>query len=89
MRRAELLSIARKQVFQHAAWSLRTARLKVVWNDEGKKIVDLGVAADAKVDVIRIDGLRKRIDANRALVSIEVSSEPVLVLYRQPIAAAK
>ncbi|PQO25200.1 hypothetical protein C5Y96_25170 [Blastopirellula marina] len=63
--------------------------LKVVWNDNGKKIVDLGVAADAKVDVIRIDGLRKRIDANRALVSIEVSGEPVLVLYRQPNKAAK
>ncbi|WDI40672.1 hypothetical protein [Bremerella sp. P1] len=60
------------------------ACLKVVWNDERKKVVDLDVAADAKVDVIRIDGLRKRIDANRALVSIEVSEEPVLVLYQQP-----
>ncbi|MFN3150083.1 hypothetical protein [Bremerella sp.] len=60
------------------------ACLKVVWNDEGKKVVDLDVAADAKVDVICIDGLRKRIDADRALVSIEVSKEPVLVLYQQP-----
>lgn len=60
------------------------ACLKVVWNDEGKKVVDLDVAADAKVDVIRIDGLRKHIDADRALVSVEVSKEPVLVLYQQP-----
>ncbi|QDU76690.1 hypothetical protein Pan97_37450 [Bremerella volcania] len=65
------------------------ACLKVVWNDERKKVVDLGVAADAKVDVIRIDGLRKHIDANRALVPIEVSNEPVLVLYRQPTGATK
>jgi len=65
------------------------ACLKVVWNDEAKKIVDLDVAADAKVDVIRIDGLRKRIDANRALVSIEVSEEPVLLLYQQPAAATQ
>lgn len=60
------------------------ACLKVVWNDEVEKVVDLDVAADAKVDVIRIDGLRKRIDTDRALVSIEVSKEPVLVLYQQP-----
>lgn len=65
------------------------ACLKVVWNDEGKKIVDLGVAADAKVDVIRLDGLRKHIEADRALVSIEVSNEPVLLLYRQSQEATK
>ncbi len=60
------------------------ACLKVVWNDETKKIVDLGVAMNAKVDVIRLDGLRKHIQADRALVSIEVSEEPVLLLYREP-----
>lgn len=60
------------------------ACLKIVWNDERRKSVDLSVRADAKVDVIHIDGSRKLIDANRALVSIEVSKEPVLVLYQQP-----
>lgn len=46
--------------------------MKSVCRNEDKKNVDLGIAADAKVDVIRIDSLRKHIDANRALVSIEV-----------------
>ncbi len=58
--------------------------LKVVWNDEAKKIVDLDVAKDAKVDVIRIDGLRQHIDTNRALVQLEVSDEPLMLLYSQP-----
>ncbi|MBI1246581.1 hypothetical protein GC197_01910 [bacterium] len=55
--------------------------LKVLWNDNASPEVKVSVGGSPKVDLIRLDGNRETIEAKEGAVTVEVASEPVLLLY--------
>jgi len=58
--------------------------LQILWSDDGRRDVFLPLPASEDVRLVRLDGSRARLQSTGGGISLSVSDEPVLVLYRDP-----
>lgn len=58
--------------------------LQVVWNEAGRRDVLIPLPGVRAVEIVRVDGERAPLDARGEGVTVDVSAEPILLLYEQP-----
>jgi hypothetical protein len=64
-------------------FSDRDARsLQVLWSDQGRQDVAIPLAGVTEVQVIRVDGSRRALQADSTDVTLSVGDEPLLLLYQ-------
>lgn len=54
-----------------------------IWNEKERKEIFIPLSEVNEVEVIRIDGSKRKLNAQGRGISIDVSSEPVLLLFNQ------
>lgn len=55
--------------------------LIVAWNDLTKQIANIAVPKNAMIEIIHVDGERERRESGNGIIEVEISNEPVLILY--------
>ncbi len=55
--------------------------LQILWKDKGRADVSLPLPGAKAVQLIRIDGSRRTLNANSKAITLSVSEDPILLLY--------
>lgn len=55
--------------------------LQILWNTEGRADVQLPMSGVGEVEMIRVDGRRRFLNAEQKGITLSVSTDPVLLLY--------
>lgn len=56
--------------------------LQVLWSDQGRQDIGLPLAGVKEVQVIRVDGSRRTLQADNTDLTLSVGDEPLLLLYQ-------
>jgi hypothetical protein len=56
--------------------------LQVLWKEKGRQDVQLPLTAEGEVQVIRIDGSRRTLQAGDGGITLTITSDPLLLLYK-------